>query len=204
MNVFKSAQQACATDIAETLGLKGRRTSPYKGVYCCPFHDDKTPSMTTYPNRNGRHGGFYCFGCHAHGDATDLWAQVKGVSNLRAARDICNALGYSYDDYSFCDSRERREANPDAEKIMEVARYWHEYRLAWYKSQLEGVKEWLNSHDASDRFWSLEAQVAAQYNDTINRLEHLTDADILRDTRQELEETIGGPVRRVPIVGACA
>jgi DNA primase len=31
----------------------------------CPFHEDRTPSFVVYPHTQS----FYCFGCHAHGDA---------------------------------------------------------------------------------------------------------------------------------------
>ena len=44
----------------------------YKAI--CPFHNEKTASLTIYPegylNKNGRqkYGSFYCFGCGAAGD----------------------------------------------------------------------------------------------------------------------------------------
>lgn len=31
-------------------------------MICCPFHDDKTPSMKLYDDH------FYCFGCQKSGD----------------------------------------------------------------------------------------------------------------------------------------
>ena len=38
------------------------------GMACCPFHDDRHPSMKL----NERY--FYCFGCGATGDVIDLVA----------------------------------------------------------------------------------------------------------------------------------
>lgn len=43
------------TDLAPT----GRY---FRGL--CPFHDEKTPSFTVYPDT----GTYYCFGCQSHGD----------------------------------------------------------------------------------------------------------------------------------------
>lgn len=39
-----------------------------KGFVCCPFHNEKTPSMKVYKDK----GGFHCFGCGAHGSVIDF------------------------------------------------------------------------------------------------------------------------------------
>jgi DNA primase len=33
----------------------------------CPFHPDRTPSCTLFPN-----GGYHCFGCRAKGNSIDF------------------------------------------------------------------------------------------------------------------------------------
>jgi DNA primase len=35
---------------------------------CCPFHQERSPSMYVYPDQ----GTYYCFGCQAHGDCITL------------------------------------------------------------------------------------------------------------------------------------
>lgn len=40
----------------------------------CPFHNEKTPSFAVYED------GYYCFGCHARGDAIDFIVQYDGCS----------------------------------------------------------------------------------------------------------------------------
>jgi DNA primase catalytic core len=69
----------------------------------CPFHDDRTPSLTFYPPTGASRAQFHCFACNAHGDVFDLikkqlscdfptalkWlAERKGVAlpTLRSAR----------------------------------------------------------------------------------------------------------------------
>ena len=49
------------TVVGAYVSLK-RAGSNLKGL--CPFHSEKSPSFTVYPNDNS----FYCFGCGAGGD----------------------------------------------------------------------------------------------------------------------------------------
>jgi len=52
----------------------------------CPFHDEKTPSFSIFTNDNH----FYCFGCHAWGDAIDFYMRVNNVSMMEAIK-VLNA-----------------------------------------------------------------------------------------------------------------
>ena len=45
-------------------------------VMCCPFHDDKTPSLKITPTKNL----FHCFGCGAGGSVIDWVIKTQGVS----------------------------------------------------------------------------------------------------------------------------
>ena len=47
----------------------------------CPFHQEKTASFTVSPHKEI----FYCFGCHASGDAISFIAQMENCSPLEAA-----------------------------------------------------------------------------------------------------------------------
>ncbi len=46
----------------------------------CPFHDDRTPSFTIYPNTNKYH----CFGCRAHGDVITFVRAMEGLGFTQA------------------------------------------------------------------------------------------------------------------------
>lgn len=48
---------------------------------CCPFHSDRTPSLTI----NDAKGFYHCFGCGAHGDALDAARELQGLSLIDAA-----------------------------------------------------------------------------------------------------------------------
>ena len=78
MNIFqKVKERVTARQVAERYGLKVRRN----GMACCPFHNDKHPSMKI--DRN-----YYCFACGAKGDAVNYVAVLFGLSQLEAAKKI--------------------------------------------------------------------------------------------------------------------
>jgi hypothetical protein len=51
-------------------------------VTSCPFHNEKTPSFTIYPDH------YYCFGCDATGDVIDLCQGLEGITRMEAAQQL--------------------------------------------------------------------------------------------------------------------
>ena len=87
-NVFEAVKLSVSTrEAAEFYGIKVRRN----GVACCPFHDDKNPSMKLNEEY------FYCFGCGATGDVIDLTAQLYNLSPKEAAEKLAQDFGLIYD-----------------------------------------------------------------------------------------------------------
>ena len=83
MNIFEKIRDSVTmTQVAELYGIDTRR-----GMINCIFHDDKTPSMKLYEDH------YYCFGCGAYGDAASFAAQVTGLSQYEAAKQLCSAFG---------------------------------------------------------------------------------------------------------------
>ena len=69
MNVFEAVKQSVTTrQAAEHYGIHVGRN----GMACCPFHNDKTPSMKL--DRR-----YHCFGCGADGDVIDFAAALYGL-----------------------------------------------------------------------------------------------------------------------------
>lgn len=60
-------------------------------MICCPFHDDRTPSMKLYDDH------FYCFGCQKSGDVIDLAAQFLRLTNHEAAKRLAADFGICND-----------------------------------------------------------------------------------------------------------
>lgn len=87
MNVVEAVKQSVTTrEVAEMYGIKVRRS----GLACCPFHDDRTPSMKLDKR-------FHCFGCQADGDAVDFVSKLYGLSLKDAAIKIADDFGIGYD-----------------------------------------------------------------------------------------------------------
>ena len=81
MTLFELVKQAvCVPEAATYYGLQVNRN----GMTCCPFHDDRHPSMKL----NERY--FYCFGCGATGDVIDLVARLFNLSNYEAAQKLAH------------------------------------------------------------------------------------------------------------------
>ena len=87
-NVFETVKQSVTIrEAAERYGIEVRRNS----MACCPFHDDKNPSMKLNEEY------FYCFGCGATGDVIDLTARIYNLSTKEAAEKLAQDFGLIYD-----------------------------------------------------------------------------------------------------------
>ncbi len=58
-------------------------------VCCCPFHSEKTPSCTIYPENSS----FYCFGCGVGGDIIKFVMLTDNVSYMEAVRTLAQRCG---------------------------------------------------------------------------------------------------------------
>ena len=88
MNVFETVKQSVSVrEAAEQYGIEVKRG----GMACCPFHDDKNPSMKLNEEY------FYCFGCGATGDVIDLTARLYNLSPKEAAEKLAQDFSLIYD-----------------------------------------------------------------------------------------------------------
>ena len=88
MNLFDTVKAAVHPRMAaERYGLPIQQGS----MICCPFHDDRHPSMKL--NRDY----FYCFGCGATGDVIDFVARLFGLSSYEAAKKLAYDFGMDPD-----------------------------------------------------------------------------------------------------------
>ena len=81
MNVFEEIK--ARVPISEVLALYGVETR-HGNKALCPFHNEKTPSFTVYPNNNSWH----CFGCGVGGSAIDFVMNYCGLGALEAAKKL--------------------------------------------------------------------------------------------------------------------
>ena len=84
MNQFESVKAVVTLrQAAEHYGLTVSRN----GMTCCPFHEDRHPSLKLNEDF------FYCFGCGTSGDVIDFTARLFGLSPYAAAQKLETDFG---------------------------------------------------------------------------------------------------------------
>ena len=87
-SVFEAVKQSVSVrEAAQMYGIEVNRSA----MACCPFHDDKNPSMKLNEEY------FYCFGCGATGDVIDFTARLYNLSPKEAAEKLAQDFGLAYD-----------------------------------------------------------------------------------------------------------
>ena len=113
-------------DITEVIGQYVQlrhRGRTYTGL--CPFHNEKTPSFTVYPDTQS----FYCFGCGAGGDAITFLKKIENLDYLDAVKTLAQRAGLQMPQEGFDDSLSKRRRRI-LEMNREAARFYHSVLLS--------------------------------------------------------------------------
>ena len=107
MNLFEAVKAAVTPRMAaERYGLPLRQGN----MVCCPFHNDRTPSMKLNEDY------FYCFGCGATGDVIDLAARLFDLSKYEAVQKLAADFGISGEKPSVLAKLKRGKTQAEAER----------------------------------------------------------------------------------------
>jgi DNA primase len=84
-------QLKSSVDIVSVIGeyVRLRKSSSYRYTGLCPFHSEKTPSFSVHAARQF----YYCFGCHAKGDAIHFVMEMEHVSFYEALKSLAERYG---------------------------------------------------------------------------------------------------------------
>lgn len=94
-----------------------RRGNRYWG--CCPFHQEKTASFSVLPDK----GFFYCFGCHAGGNAFKFISLIENISYFDAIKLQAEKLGIPLPERKRSPQEVARDREiQDLRKVNELAR----------------------------------------------------------------------------------
>ena len=111
-SVFEVVKQSVTVrEAAEMYGIEVKRG----GMACCPFHDDRHPSMKVDTR-------FHCFGCGADGDVIDFTARLYDLSPKEAAEKLALDFGLAYDSQVPPRRRYVRQKT-EAQKLKEKREY---------------------------------------------------------------------------------
>lgn len=136
MDLFKAVKEnVTARQAAALYGLEIAEN----GMARCPFHDDHTPSLKLDKR-------YYCFGCHATGDAIDFVSAYLQLSPLEAAKRLAADFNIPYN--SDCGGKqdhsvslaEYRRAQTERQEFLDWRRKTL-FDLAGYYRVLEEKKE---------------------------------------------------------------
>jgi len=104
--------------ISSSITLK-RRGKTLVGL--CPFHNEKTPSFTVYPESNS----FYCFGCGAGGDVITFVRRMENLDYIEAVKSVAQLAGMPMPEDGYDDTLSKQRM-----KLLsanrEAARFYHE------------------------------------------------------------------------------
>ena len=178
MNLFETVRtNVKAVDVVLMAGFQPNRSK----MICCPFHNDKHPSMQV--DRR-----YFCFGCGAKGDAVDFVANCYGLSLKEAAEKIISDFGLTYNNTGYAEgvrkpiAAKRSEYQIWAEKKQEL--FAHLSRL---HEQLRKMKMRYAPKDREDSEWSPLFVMAAK---ELTYVEYLYDYCMFEATEEELKRKI--------------
>ncbi len=102
--------------VSSNITLK-RRGKTLVGL--CPFHNEKTPSFTVYPESRS----FYCFGCGAGGDVISFVRRMENLDYIEAVKAVAQMAGVSMPEDGYDDTLSKQrmrllEANREAARFF--------------------------------------------------------------------------------------
>ena len=108
----------------------------------CPFHQEKSASFHV----DDRKGFYYCFGCHAKGDAISFVRETENVSFMEAVEILAGEAGMPMPER---DPRavEKADARKDLADVMELAVKW--FRLQLRTGAASAAREYLERRGLS-------------------------------------------------------
>lgn len=106
------------TTISSYVNLK-RAGRISKGL--CPFHGEKTPSFTVYPDTQS----YYCFGCGNGGDVITFIKNIENLDYIDAVRFLADKNGMDMPSENSYDSTVNKRRLRMLEANREAARFFH-------------------------------------------------------------------------------
>ena len=134
-------------DMAELVGSKTdlrRVGSRLTGL--CPFHDERTPSFSV----NVQDKLFYCFGCHAKGDAIGFVEQTEGLDFRESVEFLADRYGVELElenEDPQAEARRRRRERLLA-LLDRAARFYDSY--LWDSTEARRARDYLAGRGLSE------------------------------------------------------
>ncbi len=138
----------------------------------CPFHGEKTPSFTVYPDTQS----FYCFGCGEGGDVIHFICSIENLDYVDAIKFLADKVGMDLPEENSYDSTLSKRRLRMYEANREAARFYSKqlfgkngkaavdyclgrrltketiikFGIGYAPDSWTGLKDWLNAKGFSD------------------------------------------------------
>ncbi len=158
----------------------------------CPFHHEKTPSFTVYPDR----GNFHCYGCHASGDVVSFVMKIENIDFNEAVGFLANRSGMKVPELKDVDAKRSKEEKDKLLALLrDAARFYHSTLKRAPKS-LEYLKKRGINKDTIVKFGLGQSP---NYSDLIEELKSLgyterqmLDSGVAAEKNGEIYDSLGG------------
>ncbi len=117
----------------------------------CPFHQEKTASFHV----DDRKGFYYCFGCHAKGDAISFLRETENMGFMEAVETLAREVGMPVPERD-PQAQERADRRSELSEVMEQAVQY--YRLQLQTAAAAAARDYLAGRgfdDASLARWDI-------------------------------------------------
>lgn len=110
------------SSISQYVNLK-RRGKNLVGL--CPFHSEKTPSFTVYPENSS----FYCFGCGVGGDVITFTGLIENLDYIESVKLLAEKSGITLPQDGYDDSMQKLK-NRIYDINRETAKFFHNHLMS--------------------------------------------------------------------------
>ncbi len=162
-------------------------------MVCCPFHNDKHPSMKVDK-------GFYCFGCGEKGDVIHFVEKLYGISPYEAAKKLAEDFQIPIETRkgkSKCSVKKMSLKKKSPYQLMQEFEKWEKYCIRVLSEYLHLLDEWKQYYAPRnyEEEWKEEFVEACRERERISYyLDILLDGELgdriefLRDKGEEVKQ----------------
>ena len=156
----------------------------------CPFHQEKTASFHV----DDRKGFYYCFGCHAKGDAISFVKETENVNFIEAVEILAKEAGLQMPQQDPL-AKEKSSYRDELFKIMELSVRFYQRSLSSAKG--ERAREYIKSRQLTSKIID-DFELGFAANNRTDLFDYLSDKNIpeqhIIDTGMCLRPDDGGTV----------
>ena len=184
-------------DIADVASRYGVHVVRHNKAHC-PFHTDKTPSMSFY-NGNRK---FHCFSCGEHGDSIDLVQKLLNLSKTEALRELNDSYRLGLDlDTPPSPEKVRRAVSQRRQRQLEKESFdrWEKGCFNILSAYFRTLREWRERYAPKSPGQPLHPR----FVEALHRqdyIEYLLDEVMIggsRETKLEFFRTHEGMIRSI-------